>query len=781
MAGFTSNVTSGTAPLTVQFNDTSTNSPTSWLWDFGDGNITNSTVQDPVHTFTSPGIYPVNLTVSNGAGSNFLNRTSFITVILGGSGIPTARFTGTPTNGTAPLDVNFTDTSDVLNGTLWNWSFGDSHWYNATATSSPIHLYNATGTYTVSLTVTNATGNNTMTRAGYITVTSGVSGSAPAVSFTADVTSGTVPFAVQFTDTSTGSPVNWTWNFGDGTSSAAQNPVHTFVQPQVFNVTLTAANSAGLTNSSMTQVTGYTPQVNTTMAINGTSTSTVNGTPVLMVNATALEGTGGSVTTTNTTATITGGNAFWQSTEVYAENVTYENTTVTVTNVTQVVLQSNPVTATLNQSVGNVSVSLDVALSQYVPDATANITITQGATTNTTHAFQLAAQNSSLNSNMSVAYTVQFTGTEAINNNLTQNTTRKSQAVILTMSVSHAWVHQFANSTNNDGRGSIAIIRYPETGDPKVLTTRWIAPTDTNGLDWFEADSPNGLSIFGMIGFAAQEAAAAPAANTGSSSSNSRSNGGSGSGSTANSAPVVASQNAQPGSPAVLRATAPLKTDKSGLLTAEVLVQSNDQIALLTLPQGIQATDKSGQSLAEVSIQPMDSSTVPSPETGSQYTFSDLAYQCGPDGARFSPAITITFTLSQNQWDTLNANGREPVIREYSTSTNTWETLPTETDPATRSVSAPVAHFSDIAIFSEPVQNRGTSAATPAPTTAQKTAAPPSNAFEVVISLGSWGFGILVKNLVLTVICIILIGIGYAGWARYRRKKQRDFLLYGKR
>ena len=179
---------------------------------------------------------------------------------------------------------------------------------------------------------------------------------------------------------------------------------------------------------------------------------------------------------------------------------------------------------------------------------------------------------------MSVAYTVQFTGTEAINNNLTQNTTRKSQAVILTMSVSHAWVHQFANSTNNDGRGSIAIIRYPETGDPKVLTTRWIPPTDANGLDWFEADSPDGLSIFGMIGFAAQEAAAAPAANTGSSSSNSGSHGGGGSGSTANSAPVVASQNAQPGSPAVLQATAPLKTDKSGLLTAEVLVQSNDQI-----------------------------------------------------------------------------------------------------------------------------------------------------------------------------------------------------------
>ena len=76
-----------------------------------------------------------------------------------------------------------------------------------------------------------------------ISLTSG--SSAPAASFTSNVTSGTVPFAVHFTDTSTGSPVNWTWNFGDGNHSAAQNPVHTFVQPQVFTVSLTVTNATG--------------------------------------------------------------------------------------------------------------------------------------------------------------------------------------------------------------------------------------------------------------------------------------------------------------------------------------------------------------------------------------------------------------------------------------------------------------------------------------------------------------------------------------------------------
>ena len=205
-----------------------------------------------------------------------------------------------------------------------------------------------------------------------------------------------------------------------------QNPVHTFVWPQVFNVKLTVTNSAGLTNSSTVQVTGYTPQVTTTTALNGTSESTVGSNQTLTVNTASLTTAGGSITNTSTTITVTGGNAFWKTTTVSAENVTVDATTgdYTVANVTQVVMQSAPVTASLNQSVGDVSVSLDVALKQYVPDAAANITITQGATTNTAHAFQLAALNSSINIT-DIAYTVQFTNTEAINANLTQNATRR--------------------------------------------------------------------------------------------------------------------------------------------------------------------------------------------------------------------------------------------------------------------------------------------------------------------------------------------------------------------
>ncbi len=136
-------------------------------------------------------------------------------VKLGGNeaSAPVASFTATPTSGTAPLDVTFTDDSDVTPGTLWNWSFGDSAWYNDTASSNPTHTYASPGTYSVSLTVTNASGSNTATRTGYITVTSGVA--APVADFTADVTSGSSPLTVTFTDSSTNSPTGWAWFFGD--------------------------------------------------------------------------------------------------------------------------------------------------------------------------------------------------------------------------------------------------------------------------------------------------------------------------------------------------------------------------------------------------------------------------------------------------------------------------------------------------------------------------------------------------------------------------------------
>jgi len=84
VAAFSGSPTSGTAPLDVQFTDESTNAPTSWSWNFGDGG--NSTAQNPSHTYTTAGTYTVSLTVSNAAGSDGETKTDYITVTEPGGG-----------------------------------------------------------------------------------------------------------------------------------------------------------------------------------------------------------------------------------------------------------------------------------------------------------------------------------------------------------------------------------------------------------------------------------------------------------------------------------------------------------------------------------------------------------------------------------------------------------------------------------------------------------------------------------------------------------------------
>jgi len=78
VAGFTSNVSSGSVPLAVNFVDTSTNTPTSWNWSLGDGSY--ATVQAPVKTYMSAGNFTVNLTTANAYGNNTITKTDYITV-----------------------------------------------------------------------------------------------------------------------------------------------------------------------------------------------------------------------------------------------------------------------------------------------------------------------------------------------------------------------------------------------------------------------------------------------------------------------------------------------------------------------------------------------------------------------------------------------------------------------------------------------------------------------------------------------------------------------------
>jgi PKD repeat protein len=233
IANFSSNVTSGTAPLSVQFTDLSENA-TDWTWDFGDGS--SATEQNPVHTYTSAGSYTVNLTVTGPVGSDSEVKTRYIKVTVPSPGKPVAAFSASPASGKTPLTVAFTDTSTGT-PTKWKWSFGDG---TSSTQQNPKHKYSKAGKYTVTLTVTNAKGSNIVTETDYIKVIS-----KPAANFISSVTSGKAPLNVKFTDTSTGTASSWIWDFGDGSKSFVENPVHKYSKAGTYTVSLTVKNASG--------------------------------------------------------------------------------------------------------------------------------------------------------------------------------------------------------------------------------------------------------------------------------------------------------------------------------------------------------------------------------------------------------------------------------------------------------------------------------------------------------------------------------------------------------
>jgi parallel beta-helix repeat protein len=238
-AGFTSNVTEGTAPLTVQFNDTSCGNASSWQWNFGDG-TPNSTEQDPVHVFDAISTYTVTLTVTNVAGVVTLEKIDYITAL---PLPPVVSFTANVTRGITPLCVQFHDMS-TNSPTEWLWNFGP---YNPIdIVKDPVVIFFTPGNYSIALAASNAGGMNGMHTDDFITVLH----QPPTASFTANVTSGNRPLCVQFTDTSSShwsnATASWQWNFGDGTAnSTARNPVHTYTSPGTYAVALTATNDGG--------------------------------------------------------------------------------------------------------------------------------------------------------------------------------------------------------------------------------------------------------------------------------------------------------------------------------------------------------------------------------------------------------------------------------------------------------------------------------------------------------------------------------------------------------
>ena len=238
VADFNSNVSSGTPPLTVQFNDLTTGSPTTWEWDLNSDGLTDSKEKNPVYQFNNPGIYTVTLRAGSGTAWGIVKKTNYITV----GNVLQATFIASPGHGEAPLNIQFTDTS-IGAPTAWFWDFGDRT--NSTQ-PNPMHTYSAAVNYTVNLTAINANGTDSKTLNITVHEAPIEDKVLPVANFKFNVTSGPAPLSVLFSDLSQNAAErSWDFNSDGAADSSDVSPVYVYTAPGNYIVSLKVNNENG--------------------------------------------------------------------------------------------------------------------------------------------------------------------------------------------------------------------------------------------------------------------------------------------------------------------------------------------------------------------------------------------------------------------------------------------------------------------------------------------------------------------------------------------------------
>lgn len=307
--------TAFTAPDSVcvltpaNFTNTSTPAGQSILWNFGDA--TSSTSINPIKAFTTPGTYFVQLQQTFSYCTDSFSKS--IKIIPR----PTANFSANNTvQCKPPLPVNFTDAS--ANAVSWQWIFGDG----ATSTQqSPSHIYNAYGNFTATLIVTNASGcTDTMIKPAFIRI------QRPVISFPSLPQRGCIPYTTTFSAgiNTLDNVTSYLWDFGDGTTSPAATPLHTYPVQGSYTVSLTITTSTGCTETFSLPnaiVVGRVPTVDFTASPNPVCTfGTVQFTSIFNEGDTWLWNFGDGTTST-----------LQNPTHQYTDTISYD-ITLTVTN-----------------------------------------------------------------------------------------------------------------------------------------------------------------------------------------------------------------------------------------------------------------------------------------------------------------------------------------------------------------------------------------------------------------------------------------------------------------
>lgn len=198
---------------------------TSYFWDFGDGSTSSSS--NPSHTYSTEGTYAVKLVITTASGcKDSLTMNPAVTL----SARPNPSFSATPTIGCAFQNILFTNlTSGVATDFIWN--FGDG---GTSTSNNPVHNYNDTGYFTVTLVAINNHCKDSVKILNYIYIQPPIAG------FNVIQVCDT-PFLKRFQNLSRGA-TSYFWNFGDGSTSTDSLPSHLYATAGSYLVELKVTN-----------------------------------------------------------------------------------------------------------------------------------------------------------------------------------------------------------------------------------------------------------------------------------------------------------------------------------------------------------------------------------------------------------------------------------------------------------------------------------------------------------------------------------------------------------
>ncbi|PNX50657.1 MAG: hypothetical protein BV456_06005, partial [Thermoplasmata archaeon M8B2D] len=234
---------------TVTFDGSATGgaTPYSWSWNFGgDG---TSSLEDPTHTFNTPGTYVCVLTVTDACSST---DTDSVTIIVNPA---LGCDAGGPYSGTICSPVSFSGSASGGHPPYtYSWTFGDG---GSGSGPSPTHQYTSDGSYTATLTVTDSQLDTAVDTAPVTISTSAV------VADAGGPYSGTICSPISFSGGASGgcTPYTFSWTFGDGGTSTLQNPTHQYTSDGTFTATFTVTDNKGAYDSDTASVTVSTSAV----------------------------------------------------------------------------------------------------------------------------------------------------------------------------------------------------------------------------------------------------------------------------------------------------------------------------------------------------------------------------------------------------------------------------------------------------------------------------------------------------------------------------------------